>query len=213
MIQIQSLTSNPFAENTYVLFDETKECVIIDAGCYEPHEEETLSVFISNNGLKPVKLVNTHCHIDHVFGVRYVAEKYGLGFEFHKSDMPVFESTASVAEMYSIPNVKLPVEPKGFLDEGDLVEFGQSKLDILFVPGHAPGHIAFVSKEQKFVIGGDILFYGSIGRTDLPGGDHQTLITNIKTKLLTLGDDFTVYCGHGPETNMGFERQNNSFLQ
>jgi len=212
MIQIQSITANPFAENTFVLFDETKECVIIDPGCYETHEEEALSGFIANNDLKPVRLVNTHCHIDHVLGVAFVAERYNLGFEFHKLDMPVFESTEMVANMYGIANVKLPVEPSGFLDENDTVEFGNSKLEILFVPGHAPGHIAFYNREQKIIIGGDVLFNGSIGRTDLPGGDHDTLISNIKTKFLPLGDDFTVYCGHGPETNMGWERENNQFL-
>ena len=213
MIQIQSLTFNPFSENTFILFDETKECVIIDPGCMESHEEETLSAFISNNELKPVRLINTHCHIDHVLGVTYVAEKYGLGFEFHKLDMAVFESTEAVATMYGINGVKLPIEPTGFLDENDTVSFGNSELEILFVPGHAPGHIAFFSRQQKFVIGGDVLFHGSIGRTDLPGGDHATLISNIKSKFLTLGDDFTVYSGHGPETNMGFERENNPFLQ
>ena len=196
-----------------MLFDESKECIIIDPGCYQEQEEETLSGFIENNDLKPVRLVNTHCHIDHVLGVKYVVDKYDLGFEFHKLDMPVFESTERVADMYQIPNVKLPVQPTGFLDEGDTVKFGNSELDILFVPGHAPGHIAFYHKEQKFVIGGDVLFNGSIGRTDLPGGDHETLISNIKSKFLPLGDDFTVYSGHGPETNMGFERENNPFLQ
>ncbi|MBL4734783.1 MAG: MBL fold metallo-hydrolase [Flavobacteriales bacterium] len=213
MIQIQSLTFNPFAENTFVLFDETKECIIIDPGCYEAHEEETLAAFVANNDLKPVRLINTHCHIDHVLGVAFVAEKYDLGFEFHSLDMPVFESTERVADMYSIPNVKLPVKPTGFLDENDTVEFGHSTLEIMFVPGHAPGHIAFFNREEKFVIGGDVLFYGSIGRTDLPGGDHATLISNIKSKFLPLGDDFTVYSGHGPETNMGFERENNPFLR
>jgi len=213
VIQIQSLTFNPFAENTFILFDESGECIIIDPGCYEPQEEETLSAFITNNDLKPVRMVNTHCHIDHVLGVEYVAKKYDLGFEFHRLDMPVFESTETVAAMYGIPNVKLPVQPIGFLDENDTVKFGESELEILFVPGHAPGHIAFLSKEQQFVIGGDVLFYGSIGRTDLPGGDHATLINNIKSKFLPLGDDFTVYSGHGPETNMGFERTNNPFLQ
>ena len=196
-----------------MLFDESRECIIIDPGCHQEHEEETLSGFIENNDLKPVRLVNTHCHIDHVLGVKYVVDKYDLGFEFHKLDMPVFESTERVADMYQIPNVKLPVQPTGFLDEGDTVKFGNSELDILFVPGHAPGHIAFYHKEQKFVIGGDVLFHGSIGRTDLPGGDHETLISNIKSKFLPLGDDFTVYSGHGPETNMGFERENNPFLQ
>ena len=213
MIQIQSITFNPFAENTFILYDESRECIIIDPGCYDPQEEDSLSTFISNNNLKPVKLINTHCHIDHVLGVEYVAKRYELGFEFHHLDMPVFESTETVAAMYGIPNVKLPVEPTGFLDENDTVKFGRSELEILFVPGHAPGHIAFLNKAQKFVIGGDVLFYGSIGRTDLPGGDHATLIHNIKSKFLPLGDDFTVYSGHGPETNMGFERANNPFLQ
>lgn len=213
MIQIQSLTFNPFAENTFILFDESGECIIIDPGCYEPHEEETLSAFIANNDLKPVRLVNTHCHIDHVLGVEYVARKYDLGFEFHRLDIPVLESTATVAAMYGIPDVKLPRDPTGFLDEDDTVKFGESELEILFVPGHAPGHIAFLSKEQQFVIGGDVLFYGSIGRTDLPGGDHHTLVQNIKSKFLPLGDEFTVYSGHGPETNMGFERASNPFLQ
>ena len=213
VIQIQSLTFNPFAENTFILFDESGECIIIDPGCYEPHEEETLSAFIANNDLKPVRLVNTHCHIDHVLGVEYVARKYDLGFEFHRLDIPVLESTATVAAMYGIPDVKLPRDPTGFLDEDDTVKFGESELEILFVPGHAPGHIAFLSKEQQFVIGGDVLFYGSIGRTDLPGGDHHTLVQNIKSKFLPLGDEFTVYSGHGPETNMGFERASNPFLQ
>lgn len=213
MIQIQSITFNPFAENTFILYDESRECIIIDPGCYDPQEEDSLSTFISNNNLKPVRLINTHCHIDHVLGVEYVAKRYELGFEFHHLDMPVFESTETVAAMYGIPNVKLPVEPTGFLDENDTVKFGRSELEILFVPGHAPGHIAFLNKAQKFVIGGDVLFYGSIGRTDLPGGDHATLIHNIKSKFLPLGDDFTVYSGHGPETNMGFERANNPFLQ
>jgi len=213
LIQIQSITFNPFAENTFILYDESRECIIIDPGCYDPQEEDSLSTFISNNNLKPVRLINTHCHIDHVLGVEYVAKRYELGFEFHHLDMPVFESTETVAAMYGIPNVKLPVEPTGFLDENDTVKFGRSELEILFVPGHAPGHIAFLNKAQKFVIGGDVLFYGSIGRTDLPGGDHATLIHNIKSKFLPLGDDFTVYSGHGPETNMGFERANNPFLQ
>jgi len=212
MIQIKSFAFNPFSENTFILFDETKDCVIIDPGCYETFEKEDLSKFINENALNPVKLVNTHCHIDHVLGVKYVAELFGLNFEFHKMDVPVFESTEMVAKMYGIPNVDLPVAPTCFLTEGDVVEFGASKLDIVFVPGHSPGHIAFINKDQKFVIGGDVLFQGSIGRTDLPGGDHETLINSIKSKFLSLGDDFVVYSGHGPETNIGFERMNNPFL-
>ncbi len=212
MIQIKSFAFNPFSENTFILFDETKDCVIIDPGCYDTHEKQELSNFIKDNALNPVRLLNTHCHIDHVLGVKYVAEMYGLDLEFHKMEMPVFESTEMVAQMYGLPNVELPVVPSSFLDPADVIEFGASKLDIIFVPGHSPGHIAFVNKDQKFAISGDVLFYGSIGRTDLPGGDHNTLIDSIKSKLLPLGDDFTVYSGHGPETNVGFERMNNPFL-
>ncbi|HIA36923.1 MAG TPA: MBL fold metallo-hydrolase [Flavobacteriales bacterium] len=212
MIQIKSFAFNPFSENTFLLYDETKECLIVDPGCYEAHEKEELCNFIREKELKPVRLVNTHCHIDHVLGVKYIADTYGLNFQFHKMDMPVFESTEMVAQMYGIPNVEMPITPSAFLDESDVVEFGVSKLDVLFVPGHSPGHIAFINKEQKFTISGDVLFYGSIGRTDLPGGEHETLINSIKTKLLPLGDDFVVYSGHGPETNIGFERMNNPFL-
>ncbi len=212
MIQIKSFEFNPFSENTFLLYDETKECVIVDPGCYENHEKEELSSFIKDNALKPVRLINTHCHIDHVLGVKYIMESYGLDFHFHKKEMPIFESTEMVAQMYGIPNVEMPIAPSAFLDETDVVEFGVSKLDILFVPGHSPGHIAFVNKDQKFVISGDVLFYGSIGRTDLPGGEHKTLIDSIKSKLLPLGDDFVVHSGHGPATNIGFERENNPFL-
>jgi len=212
MIEIKSFAFNPFSENTFLLYDETKECVIVDPGCYEDHEKEELSSFIKDNTLKPVRLINTHCHIDHVLGVKYIIESYGLDFQFHKMEMPIFESTEMVAQMYGIPNVEMPIAPSSFLDETDVVEFGVSKLDILFVPGHSPGHIAFVNKDQKFVISGDVLFYGSIGRTDLPGGEHKTLIDSIKSKLLPLGDDFVVHSGHGPATNIGFERENNPFL-
>lgn len=212
MIQIKSFTFNPFSENTFLLFDETNECVIIDPGCYETNEKEELRDFIKERALKPVRLVNTHCHIDHVLGVKYVAEMYDLNFEFHKKEMPIFESTEMVAQMYGIPNLDLPVAPSCFLNEVDVVEFGVSKLDIIFVPGHSPGHIAFINKDQKFAVAGDVLFYGSIGRTDLPGGDHSMLISSIKSKLLPLGDDFVIYSGHGPETNIGFERMNNPFL-
>ena len=212
MINVKKFTFNPFSENTYVLYDETKECVIVDPGCYEDHEKEELSSFIKDNTLKPVRLINTHCHIDHVLGVKYIIESYGLDFQFHKMEMPIFESTEMVAQMYGIPNVEMPIAPSSFLDETDVVEFGVSKLDILFVPGHSPGHIAFVNNDQKFAISGDVLFYGSIGRTDLPGGEHKTLIDSIKSKLLPLGDDFVVHSGHGPATNIGFERENNPFL-
>lgn len=212
MINIHSFTFNPFEENTYILYDETKECIIIDPGCYEKFEQEKLTAFIEKQELKPVRLLNTHCHLDHVFGNKFVADLYGLELEMNELDLPILQNAPVAAQLYGIPNVDTSPEPAKFLNEGDVVEFGNSKLDILFTPGHSPGHIVFYNNDQKFVIGGDVLFYGSIGRTDLPGGDHDTLINNIKEKLLPLGDDFQVYSGHGPTTNIGFERENNPFL-
>jgi hydroxyacylglutathione hydrolase len=211
MIKIDFFTFGPFQENTYILSDETRQCIIIDPGCYDDAERAELKGFISAHDLKPVRLLNTHCHIDHVFGNKFIAETYHLGLQIHKKDLPVLQSLMQVAHMYQL-NAEESPEPAKFIDEGDKIEFGNSKLDILFCPGHCPGHVVFVSHEQKFVIGGDVLFYGSIGRTDLPGGHHQTLIDSIKNKLFPLGDEYTVWPGHGPETNIGFERRSNPFL-
>jgi len=213
MINIHSFTFNPFEENTYILYDDTKECIIIDPGCYDEFEKEDLADFIKKQELTPVKLLNTHCHIDHVLGNSFIADKYGIELEINELELPILQSAPMAAQLYGIPNVEILPEPDKFLSEGDIVEFGNSKLDVLFTPGHSPGHIVLVSKEQKFVIAADVLFYGSIGRTDLPGGDHNTLIDSIKTKLFSLGDDFQVHPGHGPTTNIGFERENNPFLQ
>jgi glyoxylase-like metal-dependent hydrolase (beta-lactamase superfamily II) len=195
----------------YLLFDESKDCVIIDPGCYDANEKTILSEFIAQNGLNPVKLLNTHCHLDHIFGNGYVAKKYNLKLEFNKNDMRVFEAFQLTCDLYGM-NCDPSPQPSVFLEEGDLIEFGNSKLEILFTPGHSPGSITFFNREEKFMIAGDVLFYGSIGRTDLPGGNHETLINNIKTKLFPLGDDFKVYSGHGQPTTIGFEKKHNPFL-
>jgi glyoxylase-like metal-dependent hydrolase (beta-lactamase superfamily II) len=211
MIQIQGFTFNPFSENTYVLYDETKECVIIDPGCYDNNERQELADFIKSEELKPVKLLNTHCHVDHVVGNTFVAKKYNIGLEIHKEDLQMLHSLPQVSHLYGL-NTEESVEPTNFLNEGDKIKFGNSELEILFTPGHSPGSICFVSKEDKFIIGGDVLFHGSIGRTDLPGGDHEGLINNIKTKLFSLEDDFVVFSGHGEQTSIGFEKKHNQFL-
>ena len=211
MITIQSFAFNPFEENTYILFDETKECVIIDPGCSNKSEQEEIADFIKSEGLKPVKLLNTHCHVDHILGNAFIAKKYNLGLEIHKEDLEMLHSLPQVSHLYGL-NAEESVEPSVFLNEGDKIKFGNSALDILFIPGHSPGSICFVSHADKFIIGGDVLFYGSIGRTDLPGGNHEALISNIKTKLFKLDDDFTVFTGHGSETTIGFEKKNNPFL-
>ena len=213
MIEIQSFTFNGFQENTYVLFDQTKECIIIDPGCYEKSEQQTLVDFIENNQLKPVKLINTHCHIDHVLGNKFVAEKWNLPLYMHEKDLPTLKSVSDYCKVYGFHNYDPSPEPSAFLNHEDELTFGQSSLDIFFTPGHAPGHIVLHSPSQKFVIGGDVLFYTSIGRTDLPGGDHDTLINSIKENLLVMDDDTVIYCGHGQPTKIGFEKINNPFLK
>jgi len=212
MIQLQSFTFNEFQENTYLIYDDTKECVIIDPGCYHPHEQQELKSFIEYHKLKPLKLLNTHCHIDHVLGNRFVTEKWNIDLEIHQLDLPTLRSVKDYCQLYGFHNYEESPEPSKFLCEGEVISFGNSKLDVLFTPGHAPGHIALHSKDQKFIIGGDVLFHMSIGRTDLPGGDFDTLLSSIKTKLLPLEEDTLVYCGHGPSTTIGFEKNNNPFL-
>ena len=211
MITVYSFAFGPFQENTYVLHDETGECIIIDPGCYDKQEREELSAYIALNSLKPVRLINTHCHIDHVVGNKYVSQTYNLKLEINEHDLPILNSLMMVAAMYNLQAEPSP-EPSVFLNEGDKVTFGNSSLDILFTPGHSPGSITFYSISQKIMIVGDVLFYGSIGRTDLPGGNYETLIQSIQNKLLPLGDEYVVYNGHGPSTTIGFERKNNPFL-
>lgn len=213
MITIKSFTFNPFQENTYVLSDSSKKCLIIDPGCYNSNERDELTSYIKSNRLTPVKLLNTHCHIDHIMGNKFIHETYKVDLEIHKDDLDLLQGLTRIADLYGIPNVEESPLPTSFLNEGDKIALGDSELDILFIPGHSPGHVVFISHSQKFVIGGDVLFYGSIGRTDLPGGDHQTLIDGIKKKLFALPDDFKVYTGHGPETTIGYEKKTNPFLQ
>lgn len=212
MIQIQSFVFSPFSENTYVLYDETKEAIIIDPGCYEPHEYQELDDFIKEKDLKLVGIYNTHAHIDHVLGVAKLKNAYKIPFALHRLDEPLLRAVKTYAPNYGFPTFDEP-DVERWLEAGEKVEFGNSALKIIFVPGHAPGHVAFVNDAQKFVIGGDVLFRQSIGRTDLPGGDMNTLLSSIRTQLFTLSDDYTVYTGHMQPTTIGFEKKNNSFLK
>ncbi len=210
MIQVKSFVFNPFMENTYVLYDETKEAIIIDPGCYEKHEKDELTSFIKNEGLKVVKLLNTHCHIDHVFGNQFVKTTYDVKLSIHQKDEETLRAVKVYAPNYGFSHYE-EAEVDNYIDEGDVITFGNSTLDIVFVPGHAPGHVAFFNKEDKIIIGGDVLFQGSVGRTDLPGGDMNTLIKSIHEKMFPLGDDMTVYCGHGGTTTIGHEKKTNPF--
>jgi hydroxyacylglutathione hydrolase len=210
MIKVQIFTFNAFQENTYLLHDETRECVIIDPGCYEKEEKEELTSFIEINNLKVVALINTHCHIDHVLGNAFVKEYYKVKLGLHKIEDFTLRAVKSYASNYGFSQYH-EAFPDYFLEEGDKVKFGNSELDILFVPGHAPGHIAFYNKKENICIGGDVLFSGSIGRTDLPGGDFDTLIRSIHNKIFPLGDKMVIYPGHGPNTTIEKEKLHNPY--
>jgi len=210
MLRLEVFTFNPFQENTYLLYDETGECVIIDPGCYDTHEQFDLKDFIETNALRVTALWNTHCHIDHVLGNAFVKHQYGVKLYIHAKDEPVLRAVPTYASNYGFVKYE-PTEPDGYFEEGQEVSVGNEKLKVIFTPGHAPGHIVFYHPESKIIIGGDVLFYNSIGRTDLPGGDHDTLIESIHQKLFTLPDDVTVYPGHGPETTIGHEKRTNPF--
>jgi len=211
-MKVKSFTFNQFQENTFVVYDNTKECLIIDPGCYSENERTELRTFIMSEGLKPVKLINTHCHIDHVLGNKFVSELWDLELYIHKEDLPVLENVKDISGFFGFENYERSPSPKHFLAQGDTLNFGDSSFDILFTPGHAPGHICLLSKKDGFIIAGDVLFNGSIGRTDLPGGDYDTLIGSIKTKILPLDENTIVYCGHGPSTSIGKEKISNPFL-
>lgn len=210
-MQIAQFTFNPFQENTFVLYDTTKEAIIIDPGCSNLDEQDELVKFIEANELTPVKLINTHCHIDHVLGNNFIASRYKLPLTSHRGEQKNLDNQPMVSQMYGIPYTPSPSITE-FLEEGDTLTFGHTILEILYAPGHSPAHICLFNKETKQLISGDVLFYESIGRTDLPGGDHQTLIDNITMKLMKLDDEVIVYPGHGPSTTIGHERVHNPFF-
>jgi len=211
MITIKKFTFNPFDVNTYLLYDETRECVIIDAGCYGEEENAELSEFIEREKLIPVRQVYTHCHIDHFAGMVYVTDTYKIPPEIHEKAVPFIEKSQSIGTTFGFRMSRIII-PDTFIQEGDVIRFGNSSLEVIYTPGHASGSVCFVNKEQKFVIVGDVLFAGSIGRTDFPTGDFKLLEDSIRNKLYTLGDDFTVYPGHGPTTEIGYEKENNPFV-
>lgn len=210
-MRVQVFTFNDFYENTYVLYDETKECIIIDPGCNNSAEQKELSTFISENCLKPKHLINTHCHIDHILGNKFVSELYHLPLTSHKKEQAVLDVGQTTAMMYQIPYTKSP-DIAVYIDEGDQISFGNSTLEVLFTPGHSPASISFYNKTNNILIAGDVLFQGSIGRTDLPGGNFETLTRVIRSKFFTLPDETVVYPGHGDHTTVGIEKRTNPFF-
>ena len=211
MLKIKSFVFSPIQENTYVLYNESNQCIIIDPGCYFPEEKDELAAFITQSGLKPVMLLNSHCHLDHVFGNKFVAESYGLTLQLHEKEKAMLDFAPASGLMYDMPFDNY-VGEFIYLKEGDTILLGEDELKVIEAPGHSPGHICFYCASQHFIISGDVLFNRSIGRTDLPGGDHQTLIDNIRTKLFILPEETVVHSGHGPLTTIGEEKRENPFL-
>jgi len=210
-MQVKTFTFNPFQENTYLLYDQTKECVIIDAGCYTKNEEVEISKYIENNQLQLVKIINTHCHIDHILGISYLIQKYKVKFLANKNDNYLLENAQIQGKIYGF-EIKQPQSPDIYVEENSIIKFGETELKVLDVPGHTRGHIAILNENENCVFVGDVLFKGSIGRTDLPGGDYDVLMKSIKTKLLVLNQDCKVYSGHGSTTTIGYEKFTNPFL-
>jgi len=212
MFSIKSFVFSPIQENTYVLYNETDACVIIDPGCYFDEEKDKLKAFMEKTGLKPIMLLNTHCHLDHVFGNKFIAETYGLTLQLHETEKQVLAFAPASGLMWNMPFDNYTGDFI-FLKEGDSIKLGDDELKVIEAPGHSPGHICFYCEKQQFIIGGDVLFRGSIGRTDLPGGNFETLIKNIRTRLFVLPDETIVYSGHGEPTTIGEEKQYNPYLK
>ena len=211
MLQIKSFIFSPIQENTYILYNQQHECIIIDPGCYFDDEKEILKTFIDQQQLKPVYLLNTHCHLDHVFGNKYIHDTYQLTLHLHEKEKQVLGFAPTSGLMYNMPFTNYSGDFI-LLKEGDKVLLGEDELKVIEAPGHSPGSICFYCKKQNFVIGGDVLFQRSIGRTDLPGGNHETLLDSIRTKLFVLPDETVVYSGHGATTTIGEEKLYNPFL-
>lgn len=211
MANIKSFVNNPYQENAYILYDETGECAIIDPGMYTAAEQNAVVNFIKDNNLNPVLLLNTHCHIDHVLSNKFVFDQYGLKPQFNIGETEILEAVVAYAPAMGFRYEVSPL-PEVYLPQTGNISFGNTELSLLFTPGHSPAHLCFYDEKANYIIGGDVLFKGSIGRTDLPGGNFEQLLKNIEEKLFIMPDNCTVYPGHGPETTIGYEKQYNPFF-
>ncbi len=211
MLYVKVFIFNPVQENTYLLYNENKACIIIDPGCYYEDERDAITAFIRTQQLKPALLLNTHCHLDHVFGNKFIHDEYGLVLHIHPDEKALLDFAPASGLMWNLPfdNYQGPIE---YLKVGEFVKLGEDFLEILFTPGHSPGSVSFSYNKQKLVIAGDVLFRESIGRTDLPGGDFELLANSIRKQLYVLPDETIIFPGHGPQTTIGHEKKNNPFV-
>jgi glyoxylase-like metal-dependent hydrolase (beta-lactamase superfamily II) len=212
MITIQDFCFSPFQENTYVLHNEFKDAIIIDPGCYTHIEEKMLTDFIRKENLKPTLLLNTHCHLDHVFGNNYVSETYGLTAQIHPNEQIVLDRLPEAAAKWGVPTEAYKGSIK-YIQEGEMIQFGTDTFKVLLTPGHSPGSVCFYHAKQDFIIGGDLIFKDGVGRTDLPGANPLDLIKSIRTQIFPLPDSLTIYSGHGPATTWGREKEHNPYIK
>jgi hydroxyacylglutathione hydrolase len=212
MVKIKKFIFNAFQVNTYLLWDETLECIIVDAACYEEKEKQELQDFIAENKLKLVRNVNTHCHIDHILGNAFIAGKYDVFPQYHEESVPFFLTAREIAGSFGYTMERFP-DPDRFIESGNIISYGKNKLKVLYTPGHAAGSVCLHDEKNGFVLTGDVLFKDTIGRTDLPSGNLDLLMSSIREKLFTLPDETIIYAGHGPETTIGYEKANNLFIR
>lgn len=212
MLQLVQFTFNPFSENTYLIINDQKECWIVDPGMYGHEEEKVLIDYIESNELKPLQIINTHAHIDHIFGIDTLKVKYNIPFGVHEAETPILNGAVGSAMMFGFKFSVAPV-PDFFIKAGTTLQFGEETLEVRLAPGHSPGSIVFYYAKGAWVISGDVLFQQSVGRTDLPGGSADELMNSIKTQMYTLPDNTKVYSGHGPYTTIGDEKRINPFVR
>lgn len=212
-MEVKVFVNNPWEENTVLLYDETREAVVIDCGCFSKEEKKRVSDFITEEKLTLVALLNTHLHPDHLFGNDFIKDTYGLEVQASKEDEFMIDHAVEYAAMLGVSGMPQPPRIGQYLKEGDVVKFGNSELRVIAVAGHSPGGLCFYSEKDKLLIAGDVLFAGSIGRSDLPGGDGRKLLKDIREKLFVLDDDVRVIPGHGPETTIGEEKRYNPFFR
>ncbi len=213
-MKIKTFEFNPLGVNTYVLSDETKECVVIDAACFYTDEKELLLHYILDHDLVVKQLINTHLHFDHLFGVNMLVSHFGVTFASHRDDEFLLENIPDQLQLFGVPRTNVDYKPiiGRYLQEGDQISFGNQILKVFHVPGHSPGSVVFYHEAEGVLISGDVLFHSGIGRTDLAGGDYETLVTGIQKKLFSLPTETKVYPGHGPTTTIGQEMKYNPFV-